>query len=166
MNRYLALLLLLASSAAVCAQDKAPVPLFEAAQCLVNGKYLWVDVTDKKELQFAYQSDAKTFGGTSYLYVIVFTSPKRDQGKIFDIKVKDHHTYSVENNAIFARTSKGITFPEPPLGGTWRQTQLTTTIQQILRRHKWYEAQVKVLLKPSSRLRCETNVEDVVKPGK
>jgi hypothetical protein len=161
----MALLLLLVSiGVPLSAQERAPVALFESAQCLVNGKYLWVDVTGQKELQLAYQADTKTFGGASYLYVIVFTSPKRDQGKIFDIRVKDHHTYSVENNAIFAKTAAGITFPEPPLGGTWRQTQLTTTIQQILRRHHWYEAQVKALLKPPAHLRCETNVEDVVKP--
>jgi len=167
MNRYLALLLLLASvSVPLVAQERAPVALFEAAQCLVNGKYVWVDVKDQKELQLAYQADTKTFGGASYIYVIVFTSPKHDQGKIFDIRIKDHHTYSIENNAIFANTPKGITFPEPPLGGNWRQTQLTNSIQQILRRHKWYEAQVKALLKPNSHIRCETNVEDIVKPNK
>jgi hypothetical protein len=30
-----------------------------------------------------------------------------------------------------------------------------------MRHHKWYEAQVKQLIKPSPKLRCETNVEDV-----
>jgi hypothetical protein len=167
MKRYLTMLLLFASTSAVLrAQDKAPLPLFEAAQCLVNGKYLWVDVKDQKFLQLAYQSDAKTFGGAKYLYVIVFTSPKRDQGKVFDIQVRDHHSYSIENNATFVKTGKDVTFSEPPLGGAWRQNQLTTSVQQILHHHKWYEAEVKYLLKPSGHIRCETIVEDVVQPNK
>jgi hypothetical protein len=167
MKRILVLLLLFASTSVIlCAQDKAPLSLFEAAQCLVNGKYLWVDVKDQKFLQLAYQSDAKTFTGAKYLYVIVFTSPKRDQGKVFDIQLKDHRTYSIENNATFVNTPKGVTFSEPPLGGTWRQTQLTTSVQQILHHHKWYEAEVKQLLKPSGHIRCETTVEDVVEPKK
>ncbi len=166
MKRYLALLLLLpAMGVFVGAQDRAPVPLFEATQCILNGKYEWVNVKDQKSIRLAYHADNKTFSGAKYLYVIVFSTPKRDRGKIFDIRLKDHRTYSIENNATFINTPEGITFPEPPLGGNWTQNQLTNSIQAILRHHKWYEVQVKTLLKPSSHLQCETNIEDLAPSG-
>lgn len=163
-RRFALVLFALLAVPALFAQERAPEALFEATQCLVTGKYEWIDVKDKKELQLAYHTDNKTFNGARYIYVIVFTTPKRDQGKLFDIRVKEHHTYSIENNARFAITPAGITFTEPPLGGSWTQSQLTTTVRQILKHHKWYEAQVKVLLKPSTHLHCETTVEDVVTP--
>jgi len=171
MKRSLILLLLLVvMSAALCAQERAPSALFEAAQCLVNDSHHWVDVKNVKELNLAYLPESKSFGGAKYIYVIVYSSPKHDQGTIYDIRLKDedhHRVYSIENNADFAfNAKKEITFPEPPLGGAWRQNQLTISIQQIQRHHKWYEAPVKALLKPSSKLHCETNVEDVGQPKK
>ena len=165
MKRYLALLLLLVSTGALLhAQDAAPAVLFDATQCLVNDKSPWVNVTGLQTLQLAYHQDAKTFGGAKYLYVIVFTSPKRDQGKVFDIRLKDHRTYSIENNASFAVTPTAVTFPEPPLGGSWTQSQLTTSIQSILHHHRWYEVEVKYLRKPNSKVHCEAAVEDMVNP--
>jgi hypothetical protein len=132
---------------------------------LATGKYAWVDAQNVKTLALGYQTDNKTFAGGKYLYVVVFNSPKRDGGKVFDIRIKDHHTYSIENNATFVSGPNGIAFTEPPLGGTWAQNQLTTAVQQILRHRKWYEAQVKYLLKPNNHMHCETSVEDVVKPN-
>lgn len=165
MKRYFSLCLFLACLCPVLhAQDNPPTVLYEAAQCLATGKYEWVDVTGQKTLQLAYHTDNKTYNGAHYIYVIVFTTPARDKGKVFDIRVKDHHTYSVENNARFTITPDGITFTEPPLGGSWTQNQLTARVHDILRHHKWYEAEVKRLLKPSDHLHCETAVEDVVNP--
>lgn len=164
MKRLLALLLLLASTSAVLrAQDTAPSALFDAAQCLVNDKHQWVDLTGFQKVQLAYHPDSKTFGGGKYLYVIIFTSPKRDQGKIFDIRLKEHRTYSIENNAGFAITPAGITFPEPPLGGNWTQNQLTASVQTILNHRRFYDVEVKYLRKPNSHVHCETAVEDVAK---
>ncbi|PSH03021.1 MAG: hypothetical protein CXZ00_14360 [Acidobacteria bacterium] len=168
MKRHFAFLLLLASlTATVRAQDKAPVALFEAAQCLATGKVEWVNVESVKVLQLSYLADNQKIAGSKYIYVVVYITPKRDQGKIFDIRYWDdshQRVYSVENNATFAITPKGITFPEPPLGGAFIQNQFTNVIQQILRRRKRYELEVKSLLKPSSHIRCETNVEDLALP--
>lgn len=167
MKRYLSLCLLLSCLCPLLhAQDNPPTVLYEAAQCLATGKYEWVDATGLKTLQLAYHTDNKTYNGEHYIYVIVFTNPARNQGKVFDIRIKDHHTYSVENNARFVLgPNGGITFTEPPLGGAWTLNQLTARVHDILRHHKWYEADVKRLLKPSDHLQCETTVEDVVSPS-
>ncbi len=118
MKRFFALFLLLAPlCTSLHAQDKPPALLWEAAQCLATGKYEWVNVDTAKTIALGYQTDNKTFAGGKYLYVVVFNSPKRDGGKIFDIRVKDHHTFTIENNAKFTKGPDGITFTEPPLGG-------------------------------------------------
>lgn len=168
MIRRIAFALLLALSAPVLfAQDRAPSELFEATQCLVTGKYEWVDAKDQKLLYLAYRDDRKTFNGARYVYVIVFNDAKRNAGKIFDIRVKDSHYFSIENNAKFViAPDKSISFPEPPLGGNWTQGQLQNSVEQILKKRHWYDAQVKLLLKPSPHLQCETVVEDIVHPDK
>ena len=164
-RRFLLAAFFFLSATALFSQDRAPSVLFEATQCLVTGKYEWVDPGDQKVLQLAYRVDNKTFSGAHYLYVVVFNSNKRDSGKLFDVRVKDHHTYSIENNAKFSiAKDKTISFPEPPLGGNWTQGQMTSTMKQVMKHHKWYEAEVKQLQKPSPKLRCETVVEDVVNP--
>jgi hypothetical protein len=164
MKRCFALLLLLTSlSAVVYSQDKAPSMLYEAAQCLVTEKTHWVDAQGVKELSLGYLPDKKkTIMGDQYLYVIVFTTPHRDAGKVFDIRFKQEkhqRVYTIENNATFASTKKGIEYSEPPVGGTWAENQLTPPLEQILHHKKWYSVQSKSLLKPSSHLRCETSAE-------
>jgi len=166
MKRILFLFLLLAAAAVTaCAQEeRAPSALFESAQCLVADPHHWVDVANTKQLALAYLPESKSFHGGKYLYVIVWDSSKHEQGTIYDVRLKDeerHRVYSIENNAQFRINQDEVTFLEPPLGGQFRQNQLTNTIHQIMRHHKWYEAQVKQLIKPSPKLRCETNVEDV-----
>jgi hypothetical protein len=169
MNRYLALLVVLTSmGAALYAQDKPPALLWEAAQCLATDKHQWIDLRDVKTLDLAYETDSRKFAGNKYLFVIVYGNAQRSQGRIFDISYRDephHRVYSIENNADFVSgPNKNINFTEPPLGGNWTQTQLSTAIQKMLHSRKWYEAQVKFLIKPSSHIRCETKVEDVVAP--
>ena len=165
MRRNLLLLLLLTSfSVALYGQERAPSALFEAAQCLVTDPHHWVDVKGVKELNLAYLPESKSFGGEKYIYVIVYSTPKHEDGSIFDIRLKDDdhkRVYSIENDASFTILNKEIKFDEPPLGGTWRENQLTTSIRLIQKHRKWYEAQVKQLLKPYTHFRCETNVEDM-----
>lgn len=165
-KRLSCLSLLLAALGAVsyAQEERAPEALFESAQCLVNDPHHWVKVDGLKQLDLAYLPESKSFGGRKYLYVIVWDTPQREQGTIYDIRLKDdgHRVYSIENNAQFRVNKDEVSFLEPPLGGEFRQRQLTATIQKILHRKKWYEAQVKQLLRPSPKLHCETNVEDVV----
>ena len=153
-----------AMGAAMHAQERAPSALFEAAQCLVTDPHHWVMVKDVKELNLAYLSESKSFGGRQYLNVVVYTDAKHNEGSIFDIRLKeeDHHrVYSIENDASFAIVNDKVKFDEPPLGGAWRENQLTSSILLIKKHHKYYEAQVRQLLKPYTHFRCETNVEDM-----
>ncbi len=146
------------------AQERAPVQLFEAAQCLATDPLHWVDVSNKKELVLAYLPEGRSFNGARFIDVVVFNNSKHDQGFIFDIRVHEEgrrHIYSVENNAAWKKEADEYKFEEPPLGGNFRQNQMVSILQQIHRHHKWYEAQVRLLLKPNPHLRCESNVEDV-----
>jgi len=163
-NRYSAALLLFLASASptLFAQDKPTVPLFEATHCLATEKHGWLDLQSAKELSLGYLTDAKTVLGDKYLYVVVYTNPQRTQGKIFDIRIKKgdrQRVYSIENDATFVSTPKEVTFPQPPLGGTWAQTQFSTAIQHIEHHHKWYVAPVKSLLKPTNHIRCESSTD-------
>ncbi|MDR3764260.1 MAG: hypothetical protein P4M01_09220 [Acidobacteriota bacterium] len=162
-----AFLLVASVTAAVAQEERAPEALFESAQCLVNDAHHWVSVEGIKQLELSYLTESKTFGGHKYIYVVVWDSPKHQQGTIYDVRLlsgEHRGGYSVENNAQFTynKEKDEVSFLEPPLGGEFRQHQLTTTILKIAHRKKWYEAQVKQLLHPSPKLHCETNVEDVV----
>lgn len=148
---------------ALWAQDAPPSALFEATQCLATGKYAWLQLEGQKTVQLAYRNDS--FEGVHYMYVVVFTTPKRDQGKVFDVRMDEEHSYAIENNAQWVVTDKGFTFVEPPLGGNWTTNQLSTRVQMILKRKKWYEAEVKRVLKPNAHLVCKTDVDDVVHPA-
>ncbi len=162
MNRYLALFLLLIS-VSVVAQNQAPAALHEVAHCLVTDNHNWLDpeVLKAPELNLGFRYDTKTFLGDKYLYVVVYTAPHRDRGRIFDIRYKQqnhHHVYIVENVATFVSTPKGIEFPEPPVGGAWAQNQIMPALQQI-EHHKWYTAEMKYLLKPAKHVQCETTLD-------
>ena len=161
MNRLTLILLLSSMSTALCAQNQAPTPLYEAAHCLVTGNHAWLDAQtlDAHELSLGFQLDTKTLLGDEYLYVIVYTTPARNEGKIFDIRVKEHHLYSIENSASFVSSAKGVEFPEPPVGGQWAQTQFVTAVQRISERRKWYSTPMKSLLKPSNKIQCESYLE-------
>ncbi len=161
MNRCLQLSLLIVSlSLGVCAQSLPPSHVREAAHCLVTDPRNLLDAQtlSAPELNLGFHLDTKTVLGDQYLYLVIFTTPGRDQGKIFDVRIKSHHTYSIENSATFARSPKGITFSTPPLGGQWAQNQLVTAIQGM-EHHKPYAAEMKFLLKPSKSIHCESNMD-------
>src|ERR1039457_1000597 len=105
MNRFALILFLAAMSTALCAQNQAPLLLHEAAHCLVAGGSSWLDpqTLAAPELDLGFQLDTKTLLGDEYLYVVVYTTPARNEGRIFDIRIKQKHTYSIENTASFVR---------------------------------------------------------------
>ena len=106
----------------------------------------------------AFQHDTKTLLGDDYLYVVVYTTPARNQGRIFDIRIKQKHDYSIENQATFVNSAKGVNFPQPPAGGQWAQTQFATAIQGISERRKWYTDSMKNLRKPHH-VQCESGLD-------
>jgi hypothetical protein len=165
MNRLAPILFLASMSTALCAQNQAPTLLHEAAHCLVAGdvagnqKWLDAQTLEAPELHLGFQLDTKTLLGDEYLYVVVYTTPARNEGKIFDIRIKAHHEYSIENTASFVSSAKGVDFPQPPAGGQWAQTQFSAAVQRIMERRKWYTDPMKYLRKPSNRIHCESGVE-------
>ena len=165
MKRYLNFFLfLIFVSIPVCAQSIPPVLLYEAAHCLVTDKHNWLDpqTLGARELSLGYHPDAKTMLGDKYLYVVVYTTPRRNEGKIFDIRFKDQnhqHIFSIENSATFISSKTGVEFSVPPMGGTWAQAQFTPVIQQIVH-HKWYTEPIKYLVKPSTHIQCESYADN------
>jgi hypothetical protein len=161
MNR-LALLLFLASvSTTLYAQNQPPTLVYEAAHCLVAGNQSWLDAQTLQapDMNLGFHLDSKTLLGDEYMYLVVYTTPHfRNQGKIFDVRVKQHHTFSIENSASFVSSAKGVDFPEPPVGGQWAQAQFVTAIQEI-EHHKLYTASMKSLLKASKHIQCESAVD-------
>ncbi len=160
MNRFALILFLSCMSTALCAQDQAPTLPHEAAHCLIAADQNWLSpqILAAPELDLAFQHDTKTLLGDDYLYLVVFTTPARDQGKIFDIRIKQKHDYSIENQATFVNSAKGVNFSQPPEGGQWAQTQFATAIQQILERRRWYTDSMKNLRKPHN-VRCESGLD-------
>ena len=110
MNRFALILFLSCLSTALCAQDQAPTLPHEAAHCLIAADQHWLDpqTLQAPELDLAFQLDTKTLLGDEYLYLIVYTTPARNQGKIFDIRIKQKHDYSIENSATFVSSAKGV----------------------------------------------------------
>jgi len=163
MNRFLALFLLLASTA-MFAQNQPPAVLHDAAHCLVTDPHNWLDkqTLSAPELNLGFLTDNKTVLGDKYLYVVVFTNPNRSHGKIFDIRLKQeghNHIFSVENSATFVVPAVGVEFPTPPVGGQWAQNQLIPAIQHI-EHHKFYTAEMKYFLKPAKNILCQSNMEN------
>jgi len=161
MNRCMSFSLLLAClSLPLCAQNQPPALAREAAHCLVTDSRDWLtpEIIHAPELNIAFHEDTKTTLGDKYVYLIVFTDPHRNEGRIFDIRIKRHHTYSIENSATFVSSPKAVTFTTPPVGGQWEQNQLIPAIQGLVH-HKWYAADMKYLLKPSKSVHCESTMD-------
>lgn len=163
MNRFATLSLLLASlSLPLCAQNQPSALARDAAHCLVtDNSHSWLDpqTLSAPELNISFHEDTKTTLGDKYLYLVVYTDPQRRQGRIFDIRIKRHHGFSIENRATFISAPTGVTFPTPPMGGQWEQNQFSAAIQRIVQHRKWYAAEMKYLLKPSKSIQCESTVD-------
>lgn len=154
------LLALFSLSTALYAQNQAPVLVYEAAHCVVNSDRNWLDdqTLQLPELSVGFRHDSKTLLGDDYLYLVIYTAPSRKEGKIFDIRIKGKHSFSIENSAQFVISPKGVDFPQAPVGGQWEQNQFVNAIQQIGDK-KWYTASMKYLRKPSGHIQCEISVD-------
>ena len=160
MKRLALILFLSCLSTVLYAQDQAPTLPHEAAHCLIAADQHWLDpqTLEAPELDMAFQLDTKTLLGDEYLYLIVYTTPARNQGRIFDIRIKQKHDYSIENSASFVLSPKGVEFPQPPAGGQWAQTQFANAVQRITERRKWYTDSMKNLRKPHN-VQCESGLD-------
>jgi hypothetical protein len=91
----------------------------------------------KGDRTFGYVLDEKSYPGERMLYVVEYPKPSRREGLVFTIFVTDHdghRSLNIQNNARFTaskRSDEGVSFQNPPLGGSWTQEHLVSAIKQI-----------------------------------
>jgi hypothetical protein len=115
--------------------------LVHAAQCL--GAKQFLPSSRATKLTFGYFLDEKSYPGTKELYVVVYAAPARSNGLVFAIvstQRDDHQIYDIQNNARFVLSKDepvGVSFVDPPLGGTWTQEHLASAIKEIEKQHRF-----------------------------
>jgi hypothetical protein len=86
---------------------------------------------------FGYVLDEKSYPGEKMLYIVEYPKPSRRDGLVFTIFVTDqngHRDFNIQNNASFTaskHSDDGVSFANPPLGGSWTQEHLISAIKQI-----------------------------------
>lgn len=154
----LAISLLLCLSATAYSQEQAPQLLLHAAQCLEAKQFLPSSKATK--LTFGYFLDEKSYPGTKEVYVVAYAAPARSNGLVFAIVLtqKDgHDVFDIQNNASFVLSKDepiGVSFGNPPLGGTWTQEHLASAIKEI-EKHQRATILVKDILTIDSSISCE-----------
>ncbi len=118
-----------------CPQEQPQQLVVHAGHCLVVKGFL--PSSRAKILSFGYFLDEKSYPGDKVLYVVNFASPTRSDGLVFAIFLTrdgDHQVFNIQNNASFVLSKEdvhGVSFVDPPLGGTWTQGRLALAIDQI-----------------------------------
>lgn len=129
------MLILICFPATSYSQEQPPQLLFRAAQCLEAKRFLPSSKATK--LTLGYFVDEKSYPGDKVVYVIKYVTPRRSDGLVFAVFLKehdDHQEFNIQNNASFVLSkdeASGVSFPNPPLGGTWTQEHLASAIKQI-----------------------------------
>ncbi len=133
--KFVLLGMLLCLSCAGRAQDEGADLLHQAAHCLAAKQFL--PPSRKGDRTFGYVLDEKSYPGERMLYVVEDPKPSRREGLVFTIFVTDHdghRSLNIQNNARFTaskRSDEGVSFQNPPLGGSWTQEHLVSAIKQI-----------------------------------
>jgi hypothetical protein len=154
----LAVLLLSCVSATAWPQEQAPQLLRHAAQCLEAKQFLPSSKTTK--LTFGYFLDEKSYPGTKEMYVVIYAAPARSNGLVFAIVLTqqdDHQVFDIQNNASFVLSKDepiGVSFVDPPLGGTWTQEHLASAVKEIEKQPR-FALSVKDLSTADTSLVCE-----------
>jgi hypothetical protein len=127
------LLICLASTAHT--QEQTPKLLLHVAQCLVAKKFL--PSSKAAKLTLGYFLDEESYPGNKVVYVVKYVAPARSNGLVFAVFLTErdgHQEFSIQNNASFILSKtepSGVSFLNPPLGGTWTQEHLASAIKQI-----------------------------------
>ncbi len=131
----LAVLLLACVAATAWPQEQTTQLLLHAAQCLEAKQFL--PSSKKIKLTFGYFLDEESYPGTKEMYVVTYAAPARSNGLVFAIVLTqrdDHEVFDIQNNASFVLSKDepiGVSFVDPPLGGTWTQEHLASAIKKI-----------------------------------
>jgi hypothetical protein len=117
-------------------QEQPPQLLIRAAHCLAVKEEL--PRSKARALTFGYLVDEQSYPGTKVMYVVIYAAPARSNGFVFAIALTqhgDHEVFDTQNNASFVLSGKGdldgVSFVNPPLGGTWTQQHLASAIKRI-----------------------------------
>jgi hypothetical protein len=117
------------------AQDPGKVLLHRAAECLAAKGFL--PHAKATKLTFGYLLDEKSYPGKKMLYVVNYPDPSRPDGLVFIIFLTERdgrQNFNIQNNARFTLSKGGnteVSFPTPPLGGTWTREHLVPAIKKI-----------------------------------
>jgi hypothetical protein len=125
-NLAISLLICLSATARSRGQAQAPQLLVRAAHCLAVKDNFPSSKT--KTLSFGYLLDEKSYPGEKVLYLVNYAAPTGSTGLVFAIFLTEHEgrqVFNIQNNASFVLSKDdrdGVSFVNPPLGGTWTQS--------------------------------------------
>jgi len=149
------------------AQQQAPQILIRAAHCLAAKGFLPSSGTDKFSL--GYLLDEQSYPGDKVAYVVAFAVPSRSNGKVFAVFLSSKNSreiLDIQNNASFVlskRAPVGVSFVNPPLGGTWTQEHLVLAIKAIEKQPR-FTISTKDILTTDSSVDCDAYTDLQPKP--
>jgi hypothetical protein len=114
-----------------------------------------------KASRLTYLLDEKSYPGDRVVYLVKYAAPARSNGLGFAIFLTEQgarQEFNIQNNAGFALSqdeSDGVSFVNPPLGGTWTQEHLASAIKRIEKEPR-FTISVKDLSAADSSIRCES----------
>ncbi|MGB8801715.1 MAG: hypothetical protein WCC97_13605 [Candidatus Acidiferrales bacterium] len=158
----LAMSLLICLVTTAYSQGETPQLMTRAAHCLEVKNFL--PSSSVATLDFGYLLDEKSYPGDKVIYLVNFTAPARSNGLVFAVfvTVRDGvQHFNIQNNATFVLSkdrSRGVSFVDPPLGGTWTQQHLASAIKRIEKQPRFTIA-VESLLATDASIRCESYTE-------
>jgi hypothetical protein len=161
-NFSLAIALIIFFDASVQSQAQTPQILIRAAHCLAVENLLPSSKT--KTPSFGYFLDEESYPGEKVLYVVQFAAPARSSGWGFAVWLTErdgHLNFNIQNNASFVLSKVefiGVSFRDPPLGGTWTQEHLAAAIKRIEKQPR-FAIPVKDLFATDPSTYCESYVD-------
>jgi hypothetical protein len=164
----LAMSLLFWLGATVYSQEQTPRLLLHAAQCLEVKQFLPSSKATK--LTFGYFLDEKSYSPDRVIYLVNYAAPARSNGLVFAVFLTEHdghQVFNIQNNASFVLSKNepiGVSFVNPPLGGTWTQEHLASAIKEIEKQPR-FALSAKDLLAADASLVCESYTDPQPKKG-
>ena len=140
----------------------------QAAHCLTAKGFL--PRGEAKELTFGYLLDEKSYPEKKLLYVVNYPTSARPNGSVFTIFLTEsdgRQNFDIQNNARFTLAKDengGVSFVDPPLGGTWTREHLVSAIKQIEKQPR-LTISTKDMLTIGSSVGCEAYTDPQPKPN-
>jgi hypothetical protein len=159
---------LICLSCASRAQEEGAALLPQAVHCLAAKKFL--PPSKMADGTFGYVLDEKSYPGEKMFYVVEYPKPSRRDGLVFTIFVTNHdghRDFNIQNNARFTaskHSDEGVSFADPPLGGSWTQEHLISAIKQI-EKQPTVVLPMKTVLEIDPSVSCQAYTDPQPKPA-